>query len=225
MFGRKRSSDKPHKNNGLITPYKGKPAFADLTSADQQKLDRGDTVEKTIQTTGGGRGVAVQLINAPMDKVWSKIKAFSSYPRWVDGVKECSIYKEEGSQVVVKFVISAFMIKKTYFIEHTFAEDEGYVTWTLDYSRLSDFDDSVGYWLVTEERPGVTRVEYSVDLRLSGVPKSLVGYLTKDALPAELTEQTYTPMQIDWTQFAQKEQAWCARWEKEVRMADGGDSE
>lgn len=184
MFGKKRSYDQPHKNNGLIPAYKGKPQSATLNEDDKRLLDRGMPVEKTIQTAGGGRGVAIQLVNAPTDVVWSCIKSYNKYPDWVDGVKECEIYKQEGNKIFVKFVISAFMIKKTYFIEHVFSEDEGYVTWTLDYSRLSDFDDSVGYWLVSEERPGVTRVEYSVDLRLTGIPNSLVGYLTKDALPA-----------------------------------------
>ena len=35
-------------------------------------------------------------------------------------------------------------------------------------------------------------------------------------LPAELTEQVIRPMPIDWTEFAAKEEAWCARWDTEV---------
>ena len=35
-----------------------------------------------------------------------------------------------------------------YFIDHTYAPRLGVLTWTLDYSRLSDLVDSVGYWCV-----------------------------------------------------------------------------
>ena len=40
-----------------------------------------------------------------------------------------------------------------YYIEHIIHTDEGWVTWTLDYSRKSDLDDSVGYWRVTARPP------------------------------------------------------------------------
>jgi len=43
--------------------------------------------------------------------------------------------------------------------------------------------------------------------------------IDRAALPAELTEQDYTPMAIDWDRFAEKEREWCARWEKEVYAA------
>ena len=44
------------------------------------------------------------------------------------------------------------------------------MTWTLDYSQESDLDDSTGYWLVypSPADPSKTRVEYTVDLRVSG---------------------------------------------------------
>ena len=32
-----------------------------------------------------------------------------------------------------------------YFIDHTYAPRLGVLTWTLDYARLSDLIDSVGY--------------------------------------------------------------------------------
>lgn len=45
------------------------------------------------------------------------------------------------------------------------------------------------------------------------------GDVDRDKLPAELTEQQYTPMAIDWDRFAAKEREWCERWEKEVYAA------
>jgi hypothetical protein len=57
-----------------------------------------------------------------------------------------------------------------YFIRHDYHPDKGYLAWTLDYSRQSDLDDSVGYWRVkplTTEPPR-SRLEYSVDIRFKG---------------------------------------------------------
>jgi hypothetical protein len=44
------------------------------------------------------------------------------------------------------------------------------MTWTLDYSRHSDFDDSVGFWRVEAlaDRPGWTRVTYSAEVQAAG---------------------------------------------------------
>ncbi len=43
--------------------------------------------------------------------------------------------------------------------------------------------------------------------------------MDRTRLPAELTEQDFTPMDIDWNRFAAKEKEWCGRWEREVRAA------
>ena len=44
------------------------------------------------------------------------------------------------------------------------------MSWTLDYGRESDLDDSTGYWLVYPSPldPQKTRVEYSVVLLIKG---------------------------------------------------------
>ena len=72
-----------------------------------------------------------------------------------------------------------------YFIEHSFHKSEGYMTWTQDYTRESDLDDSTGYWLVypSPDTPGATRVEYTVDMRLKGwVPGFVENMLAKKGL-------------------------------------------
>ena len=77
------------------------------------------------------------------------------------------------------------MISVEYFIKHNLHEKEGYVTWTLDYSRESDLDDSTGYWLLypSPDNPDHTRVEYSVDIRIKGwIPKFIETMLAEQGL-------------------------------------------
>ena len=59
-----------------------------------------------------------------------------------------------------------------------------YMSWTLDRNRTSDVRDMIGYWLVLEspDNPNKTRLEYSTELVLGGVPDFIVNILTKDAL-------------------------------------------
>ena len=59
-----------------------------------------------------------------------------------------------------------------------------YMSWTLDRNRTSDVRDMIGYWLVLEspDNPNQTRLEYSTELVLGGVPDFIVNILTKDAL-------------------------------------------
>ena len=59
------------------------------------------------------------------------------------------------------------------------------MTWTLDYEKMSDFDDVAGHWHLEDhpEKPECTRVFYACDLKLRGaVPKPVVNYLSKSAL-------------------------------------------
>jgi hypothetical protein len=60
----------------------------------------------------------------------------------------------------------------------------GYMSWTLDRKRTSDVKDMIGYWLVSEidGQPNRTRLEYSTELVVGGVPDFIVNMLTKDSL-------------------------------------------
>ena len=72
-----------------------------------------------------------------------------------------------------------------YFIDHTYSAKNSVLTWTLDYSKLSDLIDSVGYWSAVPHptKPGFTRLYYSVDAAFpSWVPGFIVNVLTSKAL-------------------------------------------
>ena len=59
------------------------------------------------------------------------------------------------------------------------------VTWTLDYDKLSDFDDVAGHWHLEDHptKPGCTRVFYACDIKFKrAVPGPVMKFLTKSAL-------------------------------------------
>lgn len=174
------ASAEPHPHHGILPAYDGAPPAVTLSEAEQATLASGSPVKKQVQTASGdgaaGRGIAVQDIHATPEVVWSKILAFEKYPDWVDNVKETEVYERAGDHVKVRFAIGAPMITIRYRIDHVLHQDEGWMTWRLDYDYKSDFDDTVGFWRVEAipDREGWTRVTYSVDLKAAGwVPPML----------------------------------------------------
>ncbi len=159
----------PHEHRGKATPFTTPPALT-LTEAELATLAAGKQVLKQGQVGNGGRGVAVMDVNASVERVWSRILSFSSYPKWVDQVATCEEYKREGDKIYVRFVLDVLGVGVEYYVKHTLRKSAGTMTWTLDYDRLSDLDDSVGFWRVTpiSTDPPVTRIEYSVDIRFKG---------------------------------------------------------
>ena len=161
---------KPHDHQGIVAAYTGAPPPVALSAEDLGKLAAGELVTKQVQRGNGGHGVAFQDIKATPDTIWARINNHAMYPSWVNGVKSCQDYKKEGAHVWTAFGLSVLGVNVDYFINHTFVPAQNYLTWTLDYTRQSDLDDSVGYWRIIplSTTPVLTRVEYSVDIRFKG---------------------------------------------------------
>jgi len=176
---------KPHMHQGSITAYSGAPPTVALTADELARLAAGEVVKRQVQYADGGRGVAVQDIKAPPEVVWARILDFPAYPRMVDNVSECEIYTSGEHELKARFIIGALMMNIEYYIDHEVHVDEGWLTWTLDYSRESDLDDSVGFWRVAPvaDRPGYTRLVYSVEVKpLGWVPGPIEDYISDAGL-------------------------------------------
>ena len=160
----------PHPHQGVLNPYPTPPTAPALTADEVATLVGGDVVRKQTQGDSGGRGIAVQDVHASPDVIWGKILDYGNYPTMVDGVIECEQYATGPNDAKVRFKIGAMGTKVEYFIDHEVHTDANWMTWTLDYTRESDLDDSVGYWIIEPlaDRPGYSRVYYSVAVQLRG---------------------------------------------------------
>ena len=176
---------KPHEHQGKLAAYRGAPPPLSLSDADLAELQAGKSVLKQVKSDNGGRGVAVMDIHATPETIWSRITNYAMYPTWVDHVSECGVYRQEPGLIYTRFVLSTVGIGIEYYIKHVDRHTDGYITWTLDYSRLSDFDDSVGYWRVTplSSNPPLSRLEYSVSILTKGyVPDFIIEMVTNKGL-------------------------------------------
>ncbi|MDP2339623.1 MAG: SRPBCC family protein [Deltaproteobacteria bacterium] len=160
----------PHEHKGKLKPYPRPPKPLVLADTEKAVLLTGKPVMRQTEGEGGGRGLAVFVVNAPPDLAWSTIQDFKSYPKWIPEVKICDVYQKNGGKIDVHFQVASFPVTIDYYIRHDYDLANRWGTWTLDYDRQSDLDDSVGFWRVSpvEGSPDQAQVEYSVDIALKG---------------------------------------------------------
>ena len=162
----------PHPHQGIITKFID-PAPSILSPDEQAALLSGQPVFQQTSHNNIDRGTAIFDVATGQKTVWQVITSFQNYPEWIEEISETEIYMSESRYIYVDFTISVYMVDIQYFIKHDYHPEKGSMTWTLDYNRKSDLDDSAGYWLVypSPADTGKTRVEYSVDLRIGpGIP-------------------------------------------------------
>ncbi len=176
---------KPHIHQGALPAYHGAPPVVELTAEELAVLAGDGVVKRQLKYGDGGRGVAVQDVHASTEIVWAQILDYPSYPDKVENVEVCEIYERSEHRIKTRYVIGALFMSIEYYIDHIVHTEQGWETWTLDYSRESDLDDSVGFWRVepVADRPGYTRVFYSVDVRPRGwIPEPIEDLLTDAGL-------------------------------------------
>ena len=137
----------------------------------------------------------MQDIDAPPDVVWGRILDYDNYSKMVPKTVESKNYdvvdvtptkKDPLEQIIYTRMKVGFpVLKLEFFIKHLYYPSLNSLTWTLDYTKNSDFNDSCGYWYViphpdNEEK---TRVYYSVEVSMfDWVPKFVVEFMSTKAL-------------------------------------------
>jgi ribosome-associated toxin RatA of RatAB toxin-antitoxin module len=174
----------PHPTPPRLTPITSAPAAVTLTAAEKGKLAQGGVVQRQSRGSDGGSGVAVQYIFAPADAVWDAILDYDRYPDRVDNVVSCSVYRRSGSDWYVDMQSSVLGFRFGLYTVNHIHRQQGYMAWELDYTRTSDVGDMIGYWRVeaVQTDPPITRLDYSTEMLISGVPDALVRYLTSKSL-------------------------------------------
>jgi len=186
-YARGADASQPHPHRGTLTPYKAQPPSKyglDVGNVPLKQLRSGKPVLRLVEVGNGfKRTVSIQDVQAPPSVVWSRIMDLPKYPKMVEGCVSCVPYKREkrvgGTQVVyAKYKIRAAALAMEYFMKHTFEPGKNCMTFHLDYDRLSELFDTVGYWYVEKLSDGWCRVYYSTD---SAVPAWVPGFM-KDSL-------------------------------------------
>ena len=179
------AKDEKHPYGPLLLPITEKPKPTALTPEEEAKLKGNKVVLRQVETADGGYGVAIQDISASVETVWNTILAYDRYPDWVDNVANCTVYKSPKPNVLyVDMEISVMFVSSHLYTINTVNREAGYMTWILDRDRKSSVKDTVGYWMVSPhpKDPKRSRVEYSSQMIVSGIPEFIANFLTRDSL-------------------------------------------
>jgi len=172
-----------------------------------------------VQSGDGGRGLVVQDVDAPTHIVWDRILDYDNYSNMVPKTVESKNYKIIQhkptkannfleKEIYTRMKVGFPMLKLEFFVRHfLYLQHHKSLTWTLDYTKESDFDDSCGYWYCIphpenpEER---TRLYYSVQVGMfDWVPSFVVDFMSKKAL-TDATAWVKKYSEIEWAK-AKKE--------------------
>ena len=119
-------------------------------------LARGKPYQTQIQSGTGGRGLVVQDVDAPTEIVWGRVLDNDNYsnmvPKTVES-KNCNVVNVKSKSksdpldqiVYTRMKVGFPVLKLEFFIKHLYYPELNSLTWTLDYSKKSDFNDSCGF--------------------------------------------------------------------------------
>jgi hypothetical protein len=145
-----------------------------------------------------GRGLVVQDVDAPTDVVWGRILDYDNYANMVPKTVESKNYMVVEHkptkannflerEIYTRMKVGFPMLKLEFFVRHFLhIQHHKSLTWTLDYTKESDFDDSCGYWYCIphpDDPDERTRLYYSVQVSMfDWVPAFVVDFMSKKAL-------------------------------------------
>ena len=111
------------------------------------------------------RAAQTALINAPLDKCWSIVLDFESYPIWAKDVKEATVLTrdEQGRASRVEYRASALGRSTHYTLEYDYSEVPGRLSWNLvDGDIMRALNGAYSF----VEIDGGTQVFYELDIEL-----------------------------------------------------------
>jgi len=203
----------PHAHTGKVEPFKPGDPKIKLDGKAKSILKAGKPYQTQVQSGEGGVALVVQDVDAPNHIVWDRILDYDNYKNMVPKTIESKNYRIVPhkptkannfleKEIYTRMKVGLPMLKLEFFIRHfCFIDHHKSLTWTLDYTKESDFDESCGFWYIIphpDDPEGKTRLYYSVQVGLfDWVPKFAVDFLSKKAL-TDATAWVKKYSEIEW---------------------------
>ena len=175
LLCRAEDASRPHTHRGTFKRYTNGPPKANgmaLSAARRRRLkDAKDCSVESLPVSptspkGTMRCSSVQMVEFPASTVWDVLLDYPNYPRFIGGITAVKPYSNRptltgGKVTCAKYQVSLGLYKLKYFVEHKYEPLQKSMVWSLDYSRLSDIFDSVGYWYVEPDGSDRSIVYYT----------------------------------------------------------------
>ncbi|KAL3822554.1 hypothetical protein ACHAXA_007665 [Cyclostephanos tholiformis] len=230
--------NKPHSHKGKVEPFKPGDPNVKLDGKAKGILKSGKPYQTQVMNGDSGRGLVVQDVDAPTDVVWGRILDYDNYANMVPKTVESKNYRiiehrptrandYLEREIYTRMKVGFPMLKLEFFVRHfLYIHHHKSLTWTLDYARESDFDDSCGYWYCIphpDDPDHRTRLYYSVQVSMfDWVPAFVVDFMSKKAL-TDATAWVKKYSEMEWARTRGDGTASSIRNASSGRSAMGGE--
>lgn len=123
----------------------------------------------------------VQIMNAPIEKVYQVLADYEKYPEFMDGVTSVEIIQQDGNKVKARYSLN--MIKQFSYILDLVSEENKSITWSFDEGDI--FSENSGSWDLKDLGDGKTEVTYNVKVEIK-IKMLGAGMITKQLTKVQL---------------------------------------
>ncbi|KAL7540645.1 hypothetical protein ACHAXR_010274 [Thalassiosira sp. AJA248-18] len=214
LFAHASNFNKPHSHTGKVEPFKPGDPKIKLDGKAKNILNNGKPYSTQVQSGDtGGVALVVQDVNAPSHIVWGRILDYDNYANMVPKTIDSKNYKVIPhkptkannfleKEIYTRMKVGFPMLKLEFFVRHfLYIQSHNSLTWTLDYTKESDFDESCGYWYIIphpDDPETRTRLYYSVQVGMfDWVPKFVVDFMSSKAL-TDATAWVKKYSELEW---------------------------
>lgn len=126
-----------------------------------------------------------QVFQAPIEKIYSCIVDYASYPEFVDGVSGIKVLEQNENSARVEYSLN--MIKTfTYILKLTQTKPTS-VIWELEGGDI--FKKNIGSWELSDRGDETTDVKYNLEVDFKGfAPKAIINKLVANNLPSMMKQ-------------------------------------
>lgn len=125
----------------------------------------------------------VQIMNAPIEKIYAVLSNYEAYSEFMDGVSKVKVLSREGNKVKAQYDLN--IIKTFNYVLNLVEEENKSVSWSFDQGDI--FSINSGSWQLKDLGDGKTEVTYNVevDIKVKMLGAGMITkQLTKIQLPA-----------------------------------------
>ncbi len=126
-----------------------------------------------------------RTFSVPIDKIYSCIVDYASYPEFVDGVSSVKVLEQDDNGARVEYSLN--MIKTFTYVLKLKHEKPNKVSWELEGGDI--FKKNNGSWNLSDRGDGTTAVKYELEVDFKGfAPKAIINKLVANNLPSMMDQ-------------------------------------
>lgn len=171
-------------------PYDAATLHGYLTPERMTQLEQGEIISVKEVEEGeegkrsAGKGIALVLIDAPLETAWSVLKQPEKYHEFMPRVKQVSVLTSGTNEAELHYKLKVAWKEVEYHLDEVYDEGQHHLAFKIDPDKENDIKHTEGAWLLVPHKDGGTIAIYSVEADTGmAVPGFIENWLMNRDLP------------------------------------------